>query len=608
MDQLFADVFPDGIPNNSYIDKSRTSLGLTHSEFYADRSSIIVVPTITIIEDKARSYKNKKPFKLHNDSDDDELKAYLKSTKPEHKKIIVTPDSFGRLINAAEEIGLLDEVLNNYFCLLDEVHCYATERFRALILTPFKFFWKFKFKAVGTATPYHFSDPEFHKLDYFKLVYDEKFGTVVLMEHEDIIEALAFLLSDLSKFPGNIHIFLNSVKLINRVISKARLKDAAVFCADEERNSDTLGDNSIYFRPAPVTGEYAKVNFYSAKYNEGWDLVDDENCTFVLATDMRFEHSISTIHFKGFQAIGRLRSSQKINGRPVHIKPLTIYHITNTIPITKQKQFSDFDTVRETWFFEAKEHVSYYNSFMKKCREQGRLDKGIVKTLIKPFADISYGEAVLVPNKVDQNIYEEYYKQFYYSIELVKVAWEDMNYDVQIKRFPDQIEVYGESGKSINKRIIEALEKTRLNPEHYDERTTDAYFRKIKGSHKELFLSYNALGGERMRELDYDNKAMLRERIKVSNNKLFKLIASELQSELEVNRKYARQEIKAILQAKYNKHSVYCNRKKIKKANLNDLKEFMGLHFVDKGKCVYKEKLCPSIIFPPIAKELDDDC
>ncbi|WP_113661519.1 DEAD/DEAH box helicase family protein [Pedobacter nanyangensis] len=600
MNQLFGDIFPDGIPNNSYIDKTKTALGLTYSEFYAKRNSIIIVPTKQIITDKVQSYAALNPFELHGESKkgDDDLKAYLKDSKIKDKKIVTTPDSFGRLIKVAKDENMLDELLDNYFCLFDEVHCLVSERYRGQILTPLKWFWKFKNKAVGSATPYHFSDPNFHKLDYFKLMFNETFGTITLVEHDDVVEALAFLLSDLSKFEGNIHIFLNSVELINRVINKACLKGKdiiAVFCADEDRNSNALGDNMEYFRKAPKTGNYAKVNFYSSKYNEGWDLVDDEKCTFVLATDVGYKHSLSPVQFKGFQAVGRLRSAEKANGRPKPIRPHAIYHITNTIPVTKQQVLKDFETVEKEWYFEANEHIAHYNTFRGKLKEDGIDSKGLVEKLADQFADVASGIAAVLPTKVDQHVYGEYYVQHYYNAELIKKAWEDMNYDVEIKKLPEDIEVRGESRREVNKRIIEMLELTKESAE-YDERLTEGYFRKLSMTHKKLFLSYHGLGAKKLAELEYDDYKMDKARISLSNEKKFRQVESELLKELEYNQKYAKPYLKELLQGKYEKHFLYDSRMQIKNAKVEQMKEHMSIVYAQKGKTAYKGKQVPAII------------
>lgn len=600
MDTLFKDIYPDGIPSNAYIDKTKTALGLTFSEFHAKRNSIIVVPTKQIIDDKINSYASLKPFAIHGDKKniDDSLKAYLENDKIKHKKIVTTPDSFAKIIKVAKEAEMLGDVLNNYFCLLDEVHCYATEKFRGNILAPLNWFWKFKHKAVGSATPYHFSDPNFHKLDYIKLMFNETFGKIRLIIYDDVVEALAFLLSDLSAFEGNVHIFLNSVELINRIINKALLKGkdtVAIFCAEEERNANTLGDNGQYFRGTTVTGGYAKVNFYSTKYNEGWDLVDNDKCTFVLATDVGYRHSLASIQFKGFQAVGRLRSAEKIDGRPKHIRPNAIYHITNTIPLAKREPFKHFQTVEEEWYFEAIEHVTYYNTFTKKRKEIKLEDKGNVYRLIKPFAKIEDEVAVVVPTKVDQNVYEEYYGQFYYSGGLIKQAWEDMNYEVEVTELPSDLVPQGESRRAVNKRIVDTLEKIKSNPAEYDEAIVAGYIRRLNRTHKNLLLSYEALGAKLLEELDYDDDKMRKERVALSNRNRMHDVKNELLNELEFEVKKAKAEVKALLQAKYDKHKVYGNRGGIKRANVKDLKE-MGIGFIEKGKTKYLGKNSPAII------------
>lgn len=551
INDYFEKAFEDKlIPNNCYIDKSKTGLGLTYAEFHTDRHSIIVIPGLNIIEDKCISYKHKFPLKVWDETNVEDISRYITNCKS-FMKIVTTPEGFSKIIESAIEIDKLDWLYANVFCFLDEAHCYATDIYRKGILTPFKYFWEFDNKALGTATYFDYSDPRFASLTDYKIKYAKPFGIVKIVEHEKPMEVLHHFLTHPEMFGGNVHIFFNSVKLIRSAIDNAKLKDVNVFCRDDESNKNTLGDYVKYFRPRPTSEIFKKFNFYSCRYNEGWDLFDDASCTMILVTDKGVKHSLVPVEYKGFQAVGRLRSNVKINDKPLIIKPEGIYHITNTLGIDDNETKS-FPYLKEKWLSEAEVHVQYYNILQMACLKENISPSDLSRNLIRDISKIKNGIAYMYPMKIDQQLCKEYCRQTYNNKHTLGRAWKMRNYDIEYVSYDvNPIDYKGKSSRQINEEIIQIWEDYRNNPDSYKYGIADRSIKSLKHKHSKLNNCYMNLGNIRCRELEYDLKDMIAELTQLSNSNQEKNVRSLLRAKLTEGGFYSRNLLKTIIEEIY---------------------------------------------------------
>src|SRR3546814_863844 len=165
LDSAFTD---NRIPNNAFIDKGRTGIGGTTMELEALRPSIIVMNRVTAIIEKAKKMNTEAGrlvvlpvYEDHNSKD--YIKAYLQSDIPD-KKILVTPESFDKVMAAAEELGMAKEITETYFLLVDEQNSFIIEGFRKCIMKVLDSFWNFKNKALISAIPIIPSQQSLHKL------------------------------------------------------------------------------------------------------------------------------------------------------------------------------------------------------------------------------------------------------------------------------------------------------------------------------------------------------------------------------------------------------------------------------------------------------------
>jgi len=126
--------------------------------------------------------------------------------------------------------------------------------------------------------------------------------------------------------PYNLHIFVNSVEFIAKVIDLAKLapEQVKVVCSmsgeNRENNRRKLGKEYSIGQPSdPVK----KINFYTSTCFEGCDLYDENGVTFIVSDGSKAQTllDISTLFT---QICGRLRDS-KYKGEIVHVFSTTKY-------------------------------------------------------------------------------------------------------------------------------------------------------------------------------------------------------------------------------------------------------------------------------------------
>lgn len=569
----FKDAFPDTknhnglIPDNAIINKGKTGFGITYSEFRANRHSIIAVPQTPIIEDKVDEHSDRNPLAVMQGVTIDSIAQYLECKQVRYKKIAVTPESFWKIVEAAKSIGKEQWLYDEFFCFLDECHCYACDAFREDILTPFRYFWSFRNKALGSATPYPFSDPRFQTLTHYKIRFEEKFGVINIVHDKDPKAVLNYYLTHPELFPGKVFIFYNSVTSIGQAVRSSGIQDVNIYCRDDEKNLENLEEAHVHFQRTTKEGSFKKFNFFSCRYNEGWDLRDDPSATIILITDTSIPHSLVGIDYRGFQAVGRLRLE-------LGEKPHKIIHITNTL---ENEDMIDRTTIELNVLDNAKSHIKYFNTFLPKNKKKGMKDILDLEDFIKPYSRFENGIAVIDHYKIDQLVYARASRLQYSSIENIENCWQNCNYETERTQFSfPKIQKVRKSQETINKEVIELFEEYKAHPEKYHFSEAQRQTAKLKEDYEILFQAYEMLGLEEIEKLNYNNKEMKAKLIEKSNtNKEAKLRL--MVSEQITTGKYTKKEIKSILQGIYDALEIKNpdgSRKVAKASELQDLGMF----------------------------------
>ncbi|WP_316814048.1 hypothetical protein [Pedobacter heparinus] len=582
LDDYFKAAFPDElIPDNSNIDKNKTGLGITTAELKACRHSLLAIPSTTIIDDKHFEAMEKgwNTFRIYEGVTTEQVAEFLSDASLD-KKILTTPESFWRVIKAAENIGKLQWLYDNFFCYLDESHCYAVDRFRdEEMLTPFDYFFRFKKKAMGTATFFEYSDPRIRELQKYEMTYSEKLGTINVVHHNDPQAVLNYFLKNPQLTKGNVFIFFNTVTQCGEAVINADIKSVSnIYCREDEKNLINLGEAALCFKTVPVKAEFKKFNFFSCRYNEGWDLKDDENATIILVTDIGVPHSLVGIPFRGFQAVGRLRE----------YKPDKIYHFTNTHD--KSNQFvRSIDDIRKTRWYHAERNIEYYINCNQNCRGDKMPPDADVFNLVKPYLKFENGKATVHPYKLDQLIYEDWVKEFYASLDSVKLYWERCNYNVKFQQFDvADIKRYRKSKAQINQEVIEQYDQLIHCPEQYLLGQANVASRRLKQDYNTLIEAYHILGKTRLQELNYEDNKIMQQLSAISNKNQEAKLYARLLTEFKLNGKYTKKEIKKTLQSIYDELMIKDKAGKRKVATASQLKE-IGIFGIKDGKNAYQD-------------------
>ena len=163
--------------------------------------------------------------------------------------------------------------------------------------------------------------------------------------------------------PHNLHIFVNSVEFIAKVIGLAKLspEQVKVVCSmsgeNRENNRRKLGKEYSIGQPsAPVK----KINFYTSTCFEGCDLYDENGVTFIVSDGSKAQTllDISTLFT---QICGRLRDS-KYKGEIVHVFSTTKY--------SREVTLDEFVAATKKTLQEAVEYADEINKLSDTVREK----------------------------------------------------------------------------------------------------------------------------------------------------------------------------------------------------------------------------------------------
>lgn len=526
------------LPSNANINKGRTGSGGTTIEIETDRPSIIVVPTKGTITCKCDKHSNL--FAVKGKVTVKHIQDYLLSDVP-NKKFMTTPDSFEKIINAALGLGMLDQLYEQYFLLLDESHAAITDSFREKMLIPFKYFWKFKNKSMISATPLEYSNPRFKTLtDYNVTFHEEYIYNITVIPTNNIEACVDYYIRNSNLYSGKLFFFYNSVTEIAEAIRRNNLTDGHIYCADKEDNFEKLPENLLAFQQQPITGYYAKINFFTSKFFEGVDIYEPDARVF-LVTDVHRAHTKVGISNKGVQAIGRLRN-----------KPAQIIHITNHRNKSEMKTVNEF---RAEYDIHTSGLINYYNTNAGLCNDSGITPLESLTKVVERYADIDEDTytATLNMEKVDQVVYELTCDQEFNNLEGITNAWERSLYKVTVEPFAAALTTKRRKSKADQlKEFVEMMEDLNTNSDKYFIGTASKQLAKLQSENPFGYEAYHVLKKAKLEELDYNIKAVGEALINQHNANVERQLLAYLDSKLNIGDRKTPEELSNILQHGYN--------------------------------------------------------
>lgn len=307
------------IPTNTILNKVMTGCGATTLEINAARHSIIIEPNVPVIIGKKAQHDFL--FTVYEGTTREDVKTYLAGDEDGYRKIITTPEGFDKKVLPAmyeQSIPVYEE----YFLLFDECEKPIQDvGYRGDIYLPVEDFFKFKGKAMVSATPIIPSDPRFEEqgFEMIRIVptYDYcKDLTVVVTNNT--VRVLRKLLERYRKAGEKVCIFFNSTDATLSLIQTLKLQERSkVFCSEKSvRKLKREGFAAV----SDNLTELAEVNFFTSRFYSAVDIKLDYQPNVIVLTDVfHAPYSMIDPQTEVVQAIGRFRNGVA-----------KIHHVTNT--------------------------------------------------------------------------------------------------------------------------------------------------------------------------------------------------------------------------------------------------------------------------------------
>lgn len=343
----FMDEIPVGI-----IDKHETGCGLTSVALENEYPTIIAVPTIEVIINKIEQYPNdrrsERVFGFYGKTKGKEVSKYLEEVKI--PKIIVTYDSFSRLIKEIENCKETYRIVVDEFSDLLDCYSYRDEAIRDLLSTV----KDFKYVSYISATPikreYYPEELKYlpeYKINWgrYKTVKVERrktnkpYSLTANIIYKYKISGKEGLLMPNGKRSKVAYFFINSVNGISEILKHSKLKpeEVRVICSETEENKDKLRVNDIMYPISTSISEEKPFNFITSKAFKGCDFYSETGVIYVIS-NVKSPNTLISIDTDIKQLAGRIRTrTNPFND--------TIYHIfnTNTSFLTKE----EFEVIQE---------------------------------------------------------------------------------------------------------------------------------------------------------------------------------------------------------------------------------------------------------------------
>lgn len=318
------------IPANCLFNKKQTGCGATELAIRNSIPTIIAMPYVALVKNKT-IYRTDdiSVLGIYEGVTEQQIIDYARSHSP--LKIAVTYDSVPRTIKALQSIGI--DPYKDIFLLVDEWHVlFNSYSFRhSAIKTLLAEAARFSQATYMTATPIEqqYVLEELKHLPICEINWPHlievnirdrqtsKPDQYIMQECRKVLE---------KNLPYNLHIFINSVEFIAKIIDALKLApdQVKIVCSTSgdngENNQRKLGKGYSIEQPSdPVK----KINFYTSTCFEGCDIYDQDGITFIVS-DGRKAHTLVDISTLFTQICGRLRDS-KYKGEIVHVYSTTKY-------------------------------------------------------------------------------------------------------------------------------------------------------------------------------------------------------------------------------------------------------------------------------------------
>lgn len=506
--QYLSDVMNE-IPSNCILSKRIPGCGATTLELETERNSIIVVPNVPVIKSKCGKYSNL--LGVYEDVTTDKIRNYL--TNNRLHKIMTTPESFGKVKTACSGI----DIYNHFFLLMDECHQLIKDvDYRTDIVLPMNDFFRFKGKALVSATPIGFSDPRFKEFETVEVSADYDYRQEITVTHTyNINKAISEYLEKHAE--GTVCFFVNSVVMIYSIMKQFDiLESSTVYCAPKSRlklKNDYSFDNAYNDWSADTMKRY---NFFTGRFFTAFDLDLPYQPDLVMVTDPYVsEYTMLDIDTDCIQICGRFR-----NG----IKSATHIYRGNPEIITKDREQIEWEISAHEFAYNTIQTL--YNSADN--RESRFAFGAVLETM--PFRKFLYSDFTknwfAIDNEINSVLVNNRYqsrqeiKNWYNDCHFFNPTFENCEYNENDEKL--KIIKASRSVKDKRRKMVQQLGEMETP---YSEYALD-YINDMRKIDPFIVEAFEILGKERIEELNYSEKKIREEMILTQHkgNKVVRLV------------------------------------------------------------------------------------
>ena len=294
----------DKIPTDCILSKRIPGCGATTLELLTDRNSIIIVPNVPVIKSKEQKFPNMKG--VYEDVKVNDVVAYLRGNS--RYKIMTTPESFGKIKIACEKCGI--NIYSEFFLLMDECHQLIKDvDYRKYIVLPMTDFFRFKNKAMVSATPLGFSDPRLKNFETIEVRADYNYQQdIMVINTYNTTKAIDEYLD--SHQNRTVCFFVNSIAQIYSIMKHFNLlNDSTVYCAPESISKLREGYDFINAYREWDASTMKRYNFFTGRFFSAFDLELDYKPDLVMITDPYISpYTMLDVDTDCIQICGRFRN------------------------------------------------------------------------------------------------------------------------------------------------------------------------------------------------------------------------------------------------------------------------------------------------------------
>lgn len=556
-DQHLADVYPL-IETNTILNKRLSGVGATHCEIIAPRHSIIVVPNVPIITCKVEKHKDSDNlFGVMANVSAREIEQYIETTLSANKriKIMVTPESFHKVRKAFSEVDF--DMYEDCFLMLDECHKFIKERdFRQEIVQPLHSFFKFKNKALVSATPLTPSDPRFNEQEFQLITVEPDWHflhNILIICADDIrrafySETVKTRQGELPKEPQCI--FVNSISIIANLITDSTLEDiSSIFCSDQ--SAVELRQRGFKNVHTEWKNEYEKpYMFFTSRFFTGLDIwLDKQPRVLYLSDAKNAEQTLMDPYTDMAQACGRFRNGMK-----------EIYHFVTFNPDIERKSKEDIEEYVNGII---KSHIALRDMLNT---TQKRFEQQAVTKILEalPFKEIFFEDEIDYFMK-DNITDSERVRQYYNNWLSLQTAYGNSGYfrnpDVDDSFFFPPIPAELKKNPKRSRKEIQKIQRvaivetlSHIAPYYKTSAVNDIIYT-LRATDKLMVDAFFQLGRDFIEQHDYNPKLIKEELLnrrgaKVTPDEAFFIM---LYSTFEIGKKYLLPDAKRALQRIYDK-------------------------------------------------------